>query len=131
MTSVRRQHSSVVPMQEARSVRTTIAASRLERALRLFAEIRPGEGRTILVLCANAFVILAACYLLKPAADGLLAGAGVDGLSQTEVVGLNLLQVPLPYLYAFNLVLVAMWLVAAFIVAHEHDRLATLRSGPT
>ena len=61
------------------------AGSRLERVLRLFAEVRPGEGSMGLTLLASIFLLLATNYLLKPARDGLLAVSVIPGLSDLEI----------------------------------------------
>jgi AAA family ATP:ADP antiporter len=44
----------------------------LEKSLRLFTRIKPGEGKTVLLLMAQAFILLFAYYLLKPARESLL-----------------------------------------------------------
>jgi AAA family ATP:ADP antiporter len=57
----------------------------VERALRLFTEVLPGEGRTALLMFANVFLILCAYYLLKPLREGWLAISDVGGLSKLEL----------------------------------------------
>jgi AAA family ATP:ADP antiporter len=57
----------------------------VERVLRLFTDVRAGEGRTALLLFANVFLILCAYYLLKPLREGWLAISEVQGLSKLEV----------------------------------------------
>lgn len=59
--------------------------SRTERFLRIFTEIRPGEGRTALLLFANVFLILCAYYFVKPLRDGWIAVSAIEGLSKMEV----------------------------------------------
>ena len=54
--------------------------SRIERVLRLFAPIRPGEGRGIAVLAVNAFLLLTAFYIFKTLRDALI-------LSESGAVG--------------------------------------------
>ena len=51
-----------------------IAAPRgpLERLLRPFADVREGEGRRLLLLTLNAFLILAAYYVMKPVREVLI-----------------------------------------------------------
>jgi AAA family ATP:ADP antiporter len=44
----------------------------LERFLRLFTDVRVGEGPQLLLLAFNAFLILAAYYLLKPVREVLI-----------------------------------------------------------
>jgi AAA family ATP:ADP antiporter len=48
--------------------------STLDRALRLFADVRPGEGATTVLLAANLFLILTAYYVLKPVREALILG---------------------------------------------------------
>ena len=60
-------------------------ASALDRALRLFTDVRPGEGVTALVLFANVFLILCAYYFVKPLRDGWIAASAIEGLSSVEV----------------------------------------------
>ena len=59
--------------------------SRVERVLRLFTDVRPGEGPTGLIMFANVFLILCAYYLVKPLRDGWIAISDVAGLSKMEV----------------------------------------------
>ncbi|MDG2303189.1 MAG: hypothetical protein P8R42_00820 [Candidatus Binatia bacterium] len=59
--------------------------SRPERFLRIFTEIRPGEGRTALLLFLNVFLILCAYYFVKPLRDGWIAVSAIEGLSKMEV----------------------------------------------
>jgi AAA family ATP:ADP antiporter len=68
---------------EAVSVRPRL--SPLERGLRLFTDVRPGEGGTAIVLFVNVFLILCAYYLVKPLRDGWIAVSDVGGLSQMEL----------------------------------------------
>src|SRR5690349_14329423 len=49
--------------------------SLLERGLGLIAEVRPGEGRSALLLMLNVFLLLAGYYFLKSAREGLILGA--------------------------------------------------------
>ena len=50
--------------------------SRLDRALGAFADVRPGEGRTAVLLATNVFLILMAYYVLKPVREALILGSG-------------------------------------------------------
>jgi AAA family ATP:ADP antiporter len=59
--------------------------SRLERFLRLFTDVRPGEGGTALLMFANVFLILGAYYLIKPLREGWIAVSPVAGLEKMEV----------------------------------------------
>ncbi len=77
----------------------------MERCLRLFTDVRPGEGGTALLMLANAFLILCAYYFVKPLRDGWIAVSDVAGLDKWEVrayssFGQSLLLVPILAWYA-------------------------------
>jgi AAA family ATP:ADP antiporter len=56
----------------------------LDRALRLFADVRAGEGATALLLTLNVFLLLAAYYCIKPVREALiLSGEGAEIKSYT------------------------------------------------
>jgi AAA family ATP:ADP antiporter len=59
--------------------------SRTERFLRLFTEVKPGEGATALMMFANVFLILLAYYFIKPLREGWIAVSDIEGLSKMEV----------------------------------------------
>ncbi len=59
--------------------------SPVERCLRIFTDIRPGEGRTGLMMFANVLLILCAYYLVKPLREGWLAVSTVEGLTAMEL----------------------------------------------
>ena len=59
--------------------------SSLERVLRIFTDIRPGEGATGLLLFVNVFLILCAYYFIKPLRESWIAVSDVTGLSKMEV----------------------------------------------
>ena len=59
--------------------------SRTERLLRLFTEIRPGEGGTAVMMFANVFLILLAYYFIKPLREGWIAVSDIQGLTKMEV----------------------------------------------
>ena len=59
--------------------------SPLERFLRLFTDVRPGEGKTALLMFANVFLILCAYYFIKPLREGWIMVSEVAGLEQMEV----------------------------------------------
>ena len=48
----------------------------LDRALRLFGDVRAGEGATVLLMCLNVFLLLMAYYILKTAREPLILLAG-------------------------------------------------------
>ena len=39
--------------------------SLLDRALRIFSDVRPGEGATVLLMFANLFLLLTSYYVIK------------------------------------------------------------------
>ncbi len=57
----------------------------LERVLRVFTDIRAGEGPTSLILFVNVFLILCAYYFIKPLRESWIAVSDVAGLSKMEV----------------------------------------------
>ena len=59
--------------------------SRLERLLRVFTEVREGEGATALLLFANVFLILCAYYFIKPLREGWISVSEIAGLTKMEV----------------------------------------------
>jgi AAA family ATP:ADP antiporter len=59
--------------------------SLLDSTLRLFTEVRPGEGLTAVIMFANVFLILCAYYFIKPLRDGWIAVSRVEGLSSVEI----------------------------------------------
>lgn len=78
--------------------------SRTERVLRIFTDVRPGEGTTALVMFANVFLILCAYYLIKPLREGWISISDVGGLSKMEVkayssFGQGLLLLPVVHFY--------------------------------
>ncbi len=73
-------------------------ASPLDRALRLFTDVRPGEGVTAVLLALNVFLILTAYYVLKPVREALILGQGSAELKSymsAGMVGLLAVVVPL------------------------------------
>ncbi len=79
--------------------------SPLERFLRLFTDVRAGEGGTAVMMFANVFLILCAYYFVKPLREGWIAISDVSGLSSFEVkayssFGQALLLVPVVSWYA-------------------------------
>ena len=88
--------------------RPAFASSRLsplERGLRLFTDVRAGEGMTGLILFADVFLVLCAYYFAKAVRDGWIAVSEVAGLSQVELkaytsFGQSLLLWPIVSVYA-------------------------------
>ena len=70
----------------------------LDRALRAFADVRPGEAATALLLCLNIFLILMAYYVLKPVREALVLGEGSAAQkTYLSVVEVGLLAVAVPF----------------------------------
>jgi AAA family ATP:ADP antiporter len=55
---------------------TRTRAGGLDRFLRLFADVRAGEGACVVLLAVNVFLILTAYYVLKPVREALILGEG-------------------------------------------------------
>ena len=69
----------------------------VDRALRLFADVRQGEGRTAVLLACNVFLILTAYYVLKPVREALILGEGSPELkTYLSLVQVGLLSVAVP-----------------------------------
>jgi AAA family ATP:ADP antiporter len=78
--------------------------SKLERFLKLFTDVRAGEGVTALLMFVNVFLILCAYYFIKPLREGWIAISDISGLSKMEVkaytsFGQSLLLIPVVALY--------------------------------
>ncbi len=71
----------------------------LDRLLRLFADVRQGEGGQLLLLALNAFLILAAYYTMKPVREALIldqpGGAEIKAYAYAAQAGLLVVLVPL------------------------------------
>lgn len=82
-----------------------VTPSKLDRSLRLFTDVRAGEGATALLMFANVFLVLCAYYFIKPLREGWIAVSDVGGLSKMEVkayssFGQTLLLIPAVWGYA-------------------------------
>src|SRR6476659_1113872 len=72
--------------------------SALDRFLRLFTDVKAGEGTTALLLSFNVFLILMAYYVLKPVREALILGQGSAELKtymSAAQVGVLAMVVPL------------------------------------
>ena len=74
-----------------------------ERFLRLFTEVKPGEGTTAILMFANVFLILLAYYFIKPLREGWIAVSDIEGLSKMEVKAYS------SFLQAIILIFVVGW----------------------
>ena len=74
-------------------------ASPLDKLLRLFADVRKGEGVTAVLLMFNIFLLLASYYLLKTIREPLIltvpGGAEVKSYSSAAIAAILILLVPL------------------------------------
>jgi AAA family ATP:ADP antiporter len=75
-----------------------------ERFLRLFTDVRAGEGSSALLMFANVFLILCAYYFIKPLREGWIAVSDISGLTKMEVkayssFGQSLLLIPTVWFY--------------------------------
>ena len=59
--------------------------TRTERVLQLFTEVKPGEGKTAIMMFANVFLILCAYYFIKPLREGWIAISEIEGLTKMEI----------------------------------------------
>ena len=66
---------------------TAYHAKPLDRALRLFTDVRDDEGVTALLLAVNIFLILTAYYILKPVREALILSEGSAELKAYLSVG--------------------------------------------
>ena len=101
------------------------SATRLDRALRIVADVRAGEGATALLLALNVFLILTAYYVLKPVREALILGQGSPELKSYMSVGqVALLMVVVPLygrlvsaLPRLRLMRVVTWFFIACLIA--------------
>jgi AAA family ATP:ADP antiporter len=71
--------------------------SSLDRALRPFADVQPGEGWLAVLLALNVFLLLTTYYILKPVREALILGQGSPELKTYLSVGqVALLSVAVP-----------------------------------
>lgn len=73
------------------------SGSGLDRFLRLFSDVRAGEGLTAIILTANVFLLLSAYYVIKPVREALIlsdGGAEVKSYASAGQAILLLLLVP-------------------------------------
>lgn len=74
----------------------------LEKWLRLFSDIRAGEGTTGLLLLVNIFLVLAAYYLIKPVREGWLSMTTITGLTKMEIKAYSSFGQSLVLLFAIS-----------------------------
>jgi ATP:ADP antiporter, AAA family len=99
--------------------------SRLDRALRAFADVHPGESGTALLLALNVFLLLMAYYVLKPVREALILGQGSPELKSYMSVGQVLLLMVAVPLYGrlvatlprLRLIRLVTWFFVACLIA--------------
>ncbi len=64
------------------------SGSPLDRFLRLFADVRPGEGLMAVLLALNIFLLLTAYSILKPVREALILGQGSAELKSYMSAGM-------------------------------------------
>ena len=84
-----------------------------ERLLRLFADVRPGETRQLMLLTLTVFLILAAYYVMKPAREALILAQprGAEIKSYTLGVQALLLTLAVPLYGALAARMARRWLI--------------------
>ncbi|HWA56568.1 MAG TPA: MFS transporter [Gemmatimonadales bacterium] len=73
--------------------------SPLDRFLRLFSDVRPGEGATAVILTANIFLLLSAYYVIKPVREALILSSGGAEIKSYASAGQAILLLGLVPLY--------------------------------
>jgi len=74
-------------------------ATPIDRALRLFTDVKAGEGANVLLLAVNVFLLLTAYYILKPLRDGLILGEQGPEFAAYMAAAMAFLLVPVIALY--------------------------------
>jgi AAA family ATP:ADP antiporter len=57
----------------------------LDRTLRLFTDVRPGEATTALLLALNVFLLFTAYYVLRVLRESLIATTGLSGITGAQL----------------------------------------------
>jgi ATP:ADP antiporter, AAA family len=60
-------------------------SSRFERLLRVFSDVKPGEGPRAMLMLGCGFLIMSAFYVMKTAREGLILTGGTFGLRGEEL----------------------------------------------
>jgi AAA family ATP:ADP antiporter len=92
-----------------------LPAHPIERALRLFTDIRAGEAPTALLLTLNVFLILTAYYLLKVAREPLILLGGGAEVKSYASVGQSILLVFVASAYGWLATRVARMALIAWV----------------
>ena len=90
-------------MRDSEGGRSSFARKPVDWALRPFADVRPGEGATALLMTANLFVVLVAYYVIKTVREPLIlttGGAELKAYAAAAQAGLLLAAVPVYSFFA-------------------------------
>ncbi|HEU4724792.1 MAG TPA: translocase [Candidatus Eisenbacteria bacterium] len=74
--------------------------SAVDRALRIFTDVRPGESGTALLLTLNVFLLLTAYYVIKPVREALILSGGGAEVKSYAAAGQALLLLGAVPLYS-------------------------------
>ncbi|MEE8477172.1 MAG: hypothetical protein V3S19_02320, partial [Gemmatimonadales bacterium] len=73
--------------------------SRLDRFMRLFSDVRAGEGAQALLLALNIFMVLTAYYVFKPIREALILGEWSAEVKSYLAAAMVVILVPVVQLY--------------------------------
>jgi len=105
----------------------------VDRSLSVFADVRAGEGTGVLLMAANAFVLMAAYYVLKTIRESLIlgeSGAETEAYTSAGLALITLFLVPAYGAFASHVVRVKLisW-VTLFFTSHLAIFAMLARSG--
>jgi AAA family ATP:ADP antiporter len=96
---------------------TPLKKNLFERFLSLFSNVAAGEGKTVLLLTLNAFIMMALYYILKPVREGLiLSGFGAVIKSYSSATQALLFIVVVPAYGAFAARVNRVWLLSGMTI---------------
>ena len=99
-------------------------ASALDRFLRLFTDVRAGEGVTALLLATNVFLLMTCYYVLRPIRDGLILSEFSPEVRSYTSAAMVLVLIPVIRLYGIladrvprqRLINIVTWIFAGCIL---------------
>ena len=71
----------------------------IDRALRLFTDVKAGEGANVVILAVNVFLLLTAYYILKPLRDGLIIGEEGPAFAAYMAAAMAFILIPVIAVY--------------------------------
>ena len=112
-------------------------ASALDRFLRLFTDVRAGEGLTAVLLASNVFVILGSYYMIRPMRDGIVTAEwGPEMPTYLQVANVAVLAVLVPVYGRMadrfprrRLISLVTWVIGGMLVAFAVAGMAGLSIG--